>query len=348
MTNITLLAIDLAKTVFQLHGVDEKGNCVLKKRIKRDELLKTICSLAPAIVAMEACGSAHYWGRTFQQATGCDIRIISPQFVKPFVKSNKNDKNDAEAIAEAALRPSMNFVSLKTETQQLVQSLNRRRALHIKNRTAAVNHIRGLLAEFGYCIPQKVTCLKQRLIELIDETLSPNCPSLLRELCKDCYQEILSFDEQVKSYDKKLQAIVKQIPQCGLLMELSGVGICSATQAWVNIGDNPFVFKNGRQFAASVGLVPRQYSSGNKQTLGKISKRGDKYLRQLLIHGARAVVWAIQKTKQDTKFSRWVNDLLERRGFNVTVVAIANKNARKIWRTLAEFYQAQQSASVAH
>lgn len=338
MNNTTLIAIDIAKSVFQLHGVDDKGNCVFKKRVNRNQLMEAVSLHAPCTIAMEACGTAHYWGRTFNSLR-CDIKLISPQFVKPFVKSNKNDKNDAEAIAEAAMRPSMNFVSLKTQEQQLVQSLYRHRALLIKNRTALANHIRGLLAEFGIVISLTFKALKTKLIELTDASLHPDLPLLLIELCHDFYEELNQLDTSIATYDKKLKAVVKQKNACKALMALDGVGVVSAAAAWVAIGDNPRVYKNGRQFSASVGLVPRQFSSGNKQILGKISKRGDRYLRQLLIHGARTVVWQAQK--KDTPFHQWVNQLVQRRGFNVAVVAIANKNARKIWHTLVDIYEAE-------
>jgi transposase len=334
MLNITLLAIDIAKSVFQLHGLDAKGKCIFKKRVKREQLLKEISKLPKCTIAMEACGTSHYWARTFVEL-GFEVRLISPQYVKPFVKTNKNDRNDAAAIAEAASRPSMHFVSIKSEEKQVVQAIHRRRSLQVKQRTALINQIRGLLAEFGICVPAKVSSVGKTLVEYMDEELHPNVSPKLRLLCEDMYEELNLLNEKVKRYDKLINQVVVENPLIQEIMKLDGVGAIGATMTWVSIGDNPFVYKNGRQYSASVGLAPRQHSSGDKVKLGSISKRGDKYLRQLLIHGARTVVW--RSSKDDTKSSEWVRNLVARRGFNIAVVAVANKTARNIWRTVADF-----------
>lgn len=343
MTNITLLGIDIAKNIFQLHGVNKKGELVFKKRVKRAELFKEISKLTPCTIAMEACGTSHYWGRTFLKL-GHQVKLISPQFVKPFVKTNKNDKNDAAAIVEAASRPSMHFVSIKSEEKQIAQSIHRRRSLLIKQRTALVNHIRGLLAEFGICIPQKINCLMQKLVELLDENLYPDFHVKLKILCQDIYDEIHALNAKIKSYDSLINEMVTENPEIKMIKNLKGVGPISATMAWIAIGDDPSAYKNGRQFSASIGLVPSQHSSGNKISLGRMSKRGDRYLRQLLIHGARSAIHSA--SKKDKPENQWIRELVSRRGFNIAAVAVANKTARNIWRLLAN-YKSQQDLQAA-
>lgn len=343
MTNITLVGIDIAKSVFQLHAVNKKGECVFKKRVKRDHLLAEIAKIPPTTIAMEACGTSHYWARTFIKC-GHQVKLISPQYVKPFVKTNKNDKNDSLAIVEAASRPSMHFVSVKSEEQQINQAIHRRRDALISERTKHANHIRGILAEFGISIPQKITCLLQKIIELLDDNLHPHFHAKLKLLCKDSYDAIKELNQKIKAYDKEIDAMVKANPEVQAIMELEGVGPVSATMAWITIGEDPSVYKNGRQFSASTGLVPSQHSSGNKIILGKISKRGDRYLRQLLIHGARNVVW--RASKDDKPSHTWVRELVARRGFNIAVVAVANKSARNIWRTLRNYKSQQELKAV--
>ena len=344
MTNVTLVGIDIAKTVFQLHAVNNKGECVFKKRLKREQLLSEISKLPACTIAMEACGTSQYWGRTFS-TSGHQVKLISPQFVKPFVKTNKNDKNDAAAIVEAASRPSMHFVSIKSESKQVAQAIHRRRSLLVKQRTAAANHIRGILAEFGICIPQKITSLTKKLVELLDASLHPQFNLKLKLICQDVYDEIKELNAKIKLYDGEIKEMVLANPEIKKIMELEGVGPISATMAWIAIGDDPSVYKNGRQFSASVGLVPSQHSSGNKISLGRISKRGDRYLRQLLIHGARAIV--CRAKKDDKPVYNWIRELIARRGFNIAVVAVANKSARKIWATLANYKSQQGLEAVA-
>lgn len=327
--NINLLGIDIAKNVFQMVGVDAKGHIVLKKRITRDRLMAFIAKLSPCVIAMEACSGANHWFRQFQRF-GHTVKLISPQYVKPFVKTNKNDHNDAEAICEAASRPNMRFVSPKNIEQQSIQSVHRVRERLIGNRTALVNQIRGLLAEYGIIAAKGITRIRKQLpiiIENIDSELTEDDRILFSEL----YEELRQLDLKISSYDKKLKVIFNNHPICQRIAAIEGLGVISATALIAAVGDAS-VFKNGRQMSAWLGLTPRQHSSGDRQILLGISKRGDKYIRKLLIHGARSVVYRAH-TKQD-KRSEWINQVAMRRGNNRACVAVANKNARIIWSML--------------
>lgn len=331
MEKLTLLGIDIAKNVFQLHGVDEKGNAVLKKRLSRTKLLEFITNLSPCTIVMEACGGANYWCRKFK-AMGHQAKLISPQFVKPFVKTNKNDQNDSEAICEAASRPSMRYVSPKNVEQEDIQAVHRVRSRLIQERTALINQIRGLLTEYGIVIPQGINKVRKALPEILEDAENELSHSG-RRIFSDLYEEIDEKDKKIKAYTLKLEEIFKTNKSCQTIEKIEGVGVIVATAIVAAIGD-PDVFKNGRHFSAFLGLVPSQHSSGNKQRLGKISRRGDTYIRTLLIHGARSVVKRIG-SKEDHR-SCWIRALLERRGANRTAVAIANKNARIIWAVLAK------------
>lgn len=329
MENISLLAIDIAKNIFQLHGMDKVGKVCFKKRLTRPKLLEYVANLPICTVVMEACGGSNYWARQFQRF-GHKVKLISPQFVKPFVKGNKNDGNDAEAIAEAASRPQMRFVSLKTVEQQDTQSVHRIRERLISQRTSLMNQIRGLLLEYGFAIPQGQASLCRCLAEFLEETENELTP-LTRTLSRELYDELQDLNKRIKGYDDKIHHLFVQNESCQRLSKIEGIGPITATAIVSDLGD-PNHFKNGRHYAAYLGLVPRQFSSGNKQKLLGISKRGDSYLRKLLIHGARACLFAIG-TKQD-KRSCWLRGLKERCGVNRTCVALANKNARIIWSLL--------------
>jgi len=332
MENVTLLGIDIAKNIFQLHGVDGKGRAVLRKRLTRDKLSETIANLPPCTIVMEACGGANHWCRRFT-ALGHITKLISPQFVKPFVKTNKNDRNDSEAICEAASRPSMRFVSPKSIEQEDIQLLHRVRSRLIQERTALVNQIRGLLIEFGIIIPQGINKVRKEIPEILENAENELSYSS-RAIFSDLYEELLEKDKRINNYDKKIEAIFKTNSMCQKISQIEGVGPMSATAIVATIGD-PKVFKNGRHFAAYLGLVPRQSSSGNKERLLGISKRGDIYIRTLLTHGGRTVVRHVG-TKKDDKRSNWIKELKERRGANRAAVAVANKNARIIWALLAK------------
>lgn len=322
--NITTLGIDLAKNIFQLHGADDKGNAVLKKTVTRNKLAETIANLPTCRIVMEACGGANHWARKFVEY-GHDVKLISPQFVKPFVKSNKNDRNDAEAIVEAASRPSMRYVSAKTIEQQDLQSLLRLREGCIEMRTKMSNQLRGLLAEYGIAIPKGTSHLHKALPKLFDRGKENELTVALKEMLEMQYHLLVTMEQQITTYEKKLKAIAKTNEACQRVQQVEGIGPITAVALAATIS-NPNDFKNGRHFAAFIGLVPRQHSSGGRERLLGISKTGDSYLRQLLIHGARSVVLYSGK-KTDTR-SRWINGLKLRAGANRTCVALANKNAR--------------------
>ncbi|MHB8169810.1 MAG: IS110 family RNA-guided transposase [Thermoleophilia bacterium] len=326
---ITTVGLDLAKNVFQVHAVDGRGKRVLSKRLKRKSLLPFFANLGSCLVAMEATGSAHHWARELKKL-GHEVRLISPQFVKPYRKGSKNDQNDAAAICEAAGRPDMHFVPVKTKEQQDIQAVHRIRQRLVAHRTAKANQTRGLLCEYGIIVPQGIRTLRNQLpfiLEDADNGLSP----LARELFSDLYQQILELDEKVASYDRKIRRIFKSSPVCQRLAQVEGVGPTIATAMVAAVGDGK-CFKNGRQMAAWLGLVPGQNSSGDKRRLLSITKRGDRYLRTLLIHGARAVI-SNAAEKSDPR-SVWLNGIKERRHRNVAAVALANKNARILWALL--------------
>lgn len=324
---IKTLGIDIAKRVFQLHGVDERGKVVLKKRLSREKLLSFIANMPPCLIGMEACGGSNYWAQKFQ-SYGHEVKLMSPQFVKPYVKTNKNDAADAEAICEAVRRPNMRFVSLKSTEQQDIQALHRYRQRLIQDRTALVNQTRGLLTEYGIVVSQGIVCIRKELPQILEDTEN-GLSGLGREIFGKLYEELCELDQKVKVLDKRIILICQQSKDCQRLEKIAGIGPLTATALVSAIGD-VHAFKNGRHLAAWLGLVPRQSSSGNKQVLLGISKRGDRYLRTLLIHGARACIsFAKQK-------SIWLEDLIKRCGKQKAYVALANKNARIVWALLAK------------
>jgi len=331
MENVTLLGIDLAKNVFQLHGIDDKGNPVLKKRLTRGKFVETIANMPTCTIVMEACSGANHWCRKFT-SLGHTTKLISPQFVKPFVKGNKTDRNDSEAICEAASRPTMRFVSPKSIEQEDIQAIHRVRSRLIEGRTALINQIRGLLAEYGIIIAQGANHVREELPFILED--SENELSVLsRELFNNLHEELLAQDKLIKIWDAKIDRIFKSNSACQKIAKIEGIGPITATAIIATIGD-PKTFKNGRHFSAFLGLVPKQNSSGNKERLLGISKRGDSYIRTLLIHGGRSVVRCVG-TKDDNR-SNWVRNIKERRGGNRAAVAVANKNARIIWAVLSK------------
>lgn len=329
--NITTLGVDLAKNVFQLHGVDSAGKVLLKKKISRSKLVEFIANLPPCLIGIEACCGAHYWARKFQDL-GHTVKMMSPQFVKPYVKGNKNDERDAEAICEAVTRPNMRFVPIKEIKQQDALLLHRVRTQLIQSRTALVNQIRGLLAEYGVVFAAQIQNVRIRLPEIIDDTEN-GLSEYGRMIFKGLHTDLVTIDERIKSCDTQMAIAFKTDERCQKIGEIEGVGVITATAVVAAMGD-PSLFKNGREFAAWLGLVPRQSSSGGKQVLLGISKRGDRYLRTLLIHGARAAI-CHTADKKDRR-SEWIKQIKERRGMNKACVALANKNARIIWAVLAK------------
>lgn len=328
MKTMTRIGIDLAKHVFQLHGVDEHGHTVLRRRLSRTQLRPFVAQLQPCLVGLEACGSAHYWARELR-GLGHDVRLIAPQFVAPYRKNDKNDGNDAEAICEAVGRPHMRFVPVKDLGQQAMLTVHRARQLLVAERTALVNQTRGLLAEYGLILPVGVAALRRAWAALLE---APALPPLAREVFADLADRLRTLDERITAYDHRVTQLARQTEPAQRLMQVPGVGPVTATALVATVG-NPHAFKNGRQLAAWLGLVPRQHSSGGNRRLGRITKRGDVYLRTLLIHGARAVMRQLARRTDAT--SRWILALKARRGFNKTVVALAAKQARILWALLA-------------
>ncbi|PIQ42489.1 MAG: IS110 family transposase [Gammaproteobacteria bacterium CG11_big_fil_rev_8_21_14_0_20_46_22] len=338
--NITLVGIDVAKTVFQLCCANEHGKIIARKRLQRAQLLQKISQILPCTIVMEACGSANYWAREFEQL-GHTVKLIAPQYVKPFVKGNKNDYRDAEAIVEAAQRPHMRFVTHKTVEQQDLQSLLRIREMYVTMRTRATNQLRGLLAEYGHAIPQGLATLRKVLPKLYDREVINGLSVQLKALLEQQYNTLLQLDQEIAVCDNKLKAFVKKDDRCERLMEIPGIGVISAAALVALVGTGAG-FKNGRHFAAYLGLVPKQHSSGNTQKLLGISKRGDEFARRMLIHGARSVV--IRSKNKPSIRSTWVERLRNEKGINRACVALANKNARIAMAILLSGERYQEAA----
>jgi transposase len=327
--NITTIGVDLAKNVFQVHGVDEFGKAALRKQLKRAQVLSFFVNLPRCVIGMEACGSAHFWARKFTEL-GHTVKLMAPQFVKPYVKTNKNDAADAEAICEAVGRESMRFVPIKNAEQQALLALHRARQGFVGARTAQVNQIRGLLAEFGIVIPAGIRRVRENMPEILQDAES-ELPCISRDLFSRLFSHFLELDSQVRQLEAQIQAWHREDAVSRRLQGIPGVGPITASALVGSIGDAS-TFKNGRQLAAWLGLVPRQKSSGGKEQLLGISKRGDTYLRTLLIHGARSVVRQLKL--KATQPEGWLARLALRRNLNIAAVALANKNARIVWALL--------------
>jgi transposase len=340
--NITTVGLDLAKNVFQLHGVDAHGKAVLKKQLRRDQVAAYFVNLPPCVVGMEACGSAHHWARKLQ-SLGHTAKLMAPQFVKPYVKTNKNDAADAEAICEAVARPNMRFVPMKNVEQQAVLSLHRVRQGFVKARTAQANQIRGLLAEFGLIIPKGIAHIAQRVPALIEEGVN-ELPGAFRELVQRLIDHLKELDRQVDELENQIRTWHRSNELSCKLEKIPGIGPITASAVVATVGDAK-CFENARQMSAWLGLVPKQSSTGGRNTLLGISKRGDTYLRTLLIHGARSVVrTAVTRRSPDD----WLNRLQQRRTHNICAVALANKNARMAWALLARDREFRPDYEAAH
>jgi transposase len=327
---ITTVGLDLAKNVFQVHGVDEQGIVVLRKQLRRNQLAAFFARLEPCLIGVEACGGAHYWASKLA-AMGHRVKMMAPQFVKPYVKTNKNDSLDAEAICEAVARPNMRFVPVKLPEQQSVLSLHTARESFVHARTAQANQIRGLLTEFGHVVPQGIRQIFARVPELIEDA-SNELPGRFRLLIDRLVQHLRELDRQVLELEREIELWHRSSEVSRRLETIPGIGPITASALVANAGD-PTNFKNARQFAAWIGLVPHQSSSGGKTQLLGISKRGNVYLRTLLIHGGRALV-QLAKTRTD-RAGTWLARLAGRRHQNIAVVAMANKNARLAWALLS-------------
>jgi transposase len=327
---ITTVGVDLAKNVFQVHGVDERGRTALRKQLRRAQVAVFFGNLPPCIIGMEACASAHHWARTLQ-GFGHTVRLIAPQFVKPYVKTNKNDVADAEAICEAVCRPNMRFVPIKNIEQQAILSVHRVRQGFVKARTAQANQIRGLLGEFGLVIPQGIYNVAKRVPEILEDA-SNALPAQFRHLIDRLTAHLKELDRQVKEFEQEIIAWHRASELSRKLEKIPGIGPLAASALVASIAD-AHSFDNGRQVSAWLGLVPRQSSSGGKPTLLGMSKRGDTYLRTLLIHGARSAILAAKNKVDNTQ--GWLTELLKRRHPNIAAVALANKNVRTVWAILA-------------
>lgn len=327
---ITTIGLDLAKALFQVHGVDERGKVAVRRQLKRAEMSKYFANLEPCLIGMEACSSAHYWARKLE-GYGHTVKLMAPQFVKPYVKTNKNDMADAEAICEAVRRPNMRFVAKKTVEQQAILSVHRARQGFVKARTAQANQIRGLLAEFGIVIPQGIRSIIKQVPEILEDAEN-GLPGTMRNLIDRLTENLKEMDRQAKELEVQILLWHRENDASRKLAAIPGLGPITASAIVATVGDAR-EFRNGRQLAAWMGLVPRQHSSGGKQNLLGISKRGDTFLRTLMIHGARAV---IRHTKTKTEPESWLRKVIARRHKNVAAVALANKNARIVWALLTK------------
>jgi len=333
MNNITVYGLDIAKNVFHTCVMNERGKVLKRKKLRRNEVLIFFANATEGVVGIESCGGSSFWAREISKY-GHEVKLIPAQYVKPYVKSQKNDSIDAEAIAEAVLRPTMRYVSANSVEQQDLQNIHRVRARLVRQKVALVNQIRGLLLEYGIAIPQGVVKLRKALADLVNHPEHVG-RQMWKEGFLDLYDELLQIIDKIEEYTKRLKLISGNNKVCRELEKIPGIGPLAAT-AIVSAVNNPSDFKNGRQFSAWLGLVPKQHSTGGKQKLLGITKRGDKYIRYLLVHGGRVMVRFANKNQD-----QWLLGVKERRGYNRAAVAYANKNARRIWRTLK---QAQMAA----
>lgn len=329
MNEVTTVGLDLAKKVFHAVGFDGRGQEVGKKTLRRGQVLGYFAQLPRCVIGMEACAGAHYWARQLREL-GHEVRLVAPQHVKPYRQGNKHDYNDARAIVAAMGRSGQRFVAVKTVAQQDRQALLRLREGCIADQTALCNRIRGLVAEYGLVVGKGIEVLRKaipRWLEDADNGLSED----LRRLLAQEYRRWQELAAHIKAYDRELKRQARQDPDCRRLQSIPGFGPVVAS-VFHNLVGQGEAYRRGRDVSASLGIVPRQHSTGGKAVLGGISKRGDPYLRSLLIHGARSVV--IRAKHKDDALSRWINRIRAERGFNKAVVALANKMARMGWAVL--------------
>lgn len=327
---ITTIGLDLAKSVFQLHAVDANGVVVWRKKLRRSALLDTLAKLPACLVGMEACATSHYWARQIS-ALGHEVRLMPPAYVKAYLRRQKNDAADAEAICEAVRRPTMRFVPVKSAERQAVLVLHRSRELLVRQRTMLINAIRGHCAEFGLVEAQGVRRARD-LVDRVRQADSPVLPDMARTAVMLMAEQLEALVLQIQAFNRRLLAWHRQDQDSQRLATIPGVGVISATALAASVPD-PGLFRSGREFAASLGLVPRQNSSGGKDRLGRISKMGDRYLRKLLVVGATSVVRRARTSHAPA--ANWIRSLLERKPARLVTVAMANKTARIIWAVLA-------------
>jgi len=333
----TTIGLDIAKNVFQVHGVDARGRTVLRKRLSRAKVRTFFANLPRAVIGLEACAGAHCWARELL-ALGHDARLMPPQYVKAYVKTNKHDAADAEACCEAVQRPGMRFVAVKSEDQQAMAMLHRVRDQLMRQRTATINALRGHLAEFGIVAAQRRAGLRE-LLAVLGDLEDERVPPLAREVLQALVGQLRDLEGRLAELDRRLVALTRSDPVCRALAEVPGVGPVIAT-AFVATVPDATRFRSGRHLAAWLGLVPAQHSTGGKPRPLGLSKRGDAYLRRQLMHGARALV-RLARGRTD-RLGAWIDGLLARRPFNVVVAAVANKLARIVWAMLCrgEAYRA--------
>ena len=342
---VTTIGLDLAKNILQVHGVDARGRAVVKRRLRRGEVLAFCANLPPCLVGIESCGGAHWWAREIE-ALGHQVRLMPAHYVRPYVKRNKNDAADAEAICEAVTRPTMRFVPIKSAEQQAVLLLHRTRELLVRQRTGLINALRGHVAEFGIVVAQGAHNVVKLIAAIADQD-GKRLPPLATDVLRLLVEQLRATEGQLGELERHLLAWHRANEVSQRLATVPGVGPITATAIAATVGD-PAHFRSARQFAAWLGLVPRQHSSGGRERLGRISKRGDGYLRRLLIHGARTVLrW--RRRGVGLAASPWLAGLLERRPVNVTTVALANKNARILWAMMmrGESFRRPASATAA-
>ncbi len=328
MNEITTIGIDLAKNVFQVHGVDASGKTVIRRQLRRRQVLAFFRKLSPCLVGMEACASAHHWGREIA-ALGHEVRLMPPRYVKPYVKRNKNDAADAEGVCEAVTRPTMRFVAIKSKQQQSVLMLHRTRELLVRQRTMLVNAIRAHMAEFGVVARVGLPQVKE-LLAVIADGDDERIPALARTCLKGLARQLLSLEREIVAGEKRIHAWHRANQDSRRLDTTPGIGPITASALAATVSD-PHVFKSGRMMAAWIGLVPRQNSTGGKERMGRISKQGDQYLRWLLVAGAMTV---IRHAKRRGTTDPWLADIIAHKPTKVAAVALANKNARIAWALL--------------
>ena len=341
MNEVITIGVDVAKSVFQVHGVDDEGHVVIGRQLRRSRVLPFFKKQAPCLVGMEACATAHHWARQLIEL-GHEVKLMPPHYVKPYVKRSKNDAADAAAICEAVTRPSMRFVSVKGTEQQSVLMLHRARELLVRQRTMLINALRAHMAEFGIVAPVGVPQVK-KLLRIIADTDDARLPSLARTCLDGLARQFLSLDKEINAAEKRIHAWHRSNEVSRRLETIPGIGPIIASALAASITD-PEVFKNGRELAAWIGLVPRQNSTGGKQRLGKISKQGDQYLRWLLVAGAMSVI--MHAKRRGTTYRPWLADIIARKPTKVAAVALANKTARIVWALLRHGGTYQKAVAV--
>lgn len=346
MGKLCTIGFDIAKNYFQVHGEDEHRKVILKKKLTRGKVVEFFALIPHCVVGLEACAGSHYWARTLLEL-GHEPKLIPPRLVKPFVINNKTDAADAAAICEVVRRPATKFVSIKTEDQQAMTSLHCIRERRIANRTALINQIRGLLGEIGLVFKQGINNIINEM-PLLTDPLDSRLPTNFKKIFEDLYNEFKILNEQIATIEYEINEKAKNDGNCKRLMKIPGVGVYTASAIVAHFGDAK-QFKNGRQFAACIGLTPREYSSGGKQKLGGISKRGNGYVRKLLIQGARNIrrFWCASEAKEEEIRKKWLQGVCLRRGKFVATVAQANKTARIIWNVLGKSEEYKETSQPA-